>query len=219
MESDVLPCYVACDVSLSMTDHLGALNAGLREFRGGIHADPAVAERVLCCVVGFAETAYEVQPLYPLDDLARLPERGESAGTGFGPAFVFLRKAIAGDVRALEAHRLRVHRPLMFFLSDGCATDPTTWPAAFAALTDPAWASRPRVVAFGVGDADEDTLGRIGTFRTFLARDGVRLGPALIASVMRALPRADRARSVHDLSTSRPRGARTMTRNEKGAGS
>jgi hypothetical protein len=48
------------------------------------------------------------------------------------------------------------------------------------------------VVAFGVGDADEDALGRIGTFRTFLGRDGVRLGAALVASVMRVLPRVDR---------------------------
>jgi uncharacterized protein YegL len=192
MRSDVLPCYVVCDLSLSMTDHVAGLNAGLREFRGAVHADASVADRVLCGVVGFAESPHVVQPLFLLDELAELPAPGACAGTNFGPVFKFLRTTIDEDVRVLESHRLRVHRPIVFFLSDGQPTDPVTWPAAFATLTDPDWAFRPRMVAYGVGDADQDALGRIGTFRTYLDRDGVRMGTALIASVTAALPRADR---------------------------
>ncbi len=195
-----MPCYVACDVSLSMADHIDELNTGLREFRGAVHADAAVADQVLCSVVGFGETPHVVQSLLPMDDLAELPAPGACAGTNFGPAFTFLRAAIDQDVRSLERHRMRVHRPMVFFLSDGQPTDPVTWPAAFASFTDPAWARRPRVVAFGVGDAD--ALAAIGTFRTYLARDGVRLGTALIASVM------------HVLSTSRPPAGRTLSRRE-----
>jgi len=191
MGSDVLPCYVVCDVSLSMTDHIDELNAGLREFRGAVHADSSVAERVRCCVVGFAETPRVLQPLYPMAEFTELPKLGSCAGTNFGPAFTLLRDAIDRDVRGLKAHRLRVHRPMVFFLSDCQPTDPVTWPAAFAALTDPAWAARPNVIAFGIGDADQDTLGRIGTFRTFLGRDGVRMSTALIASVMWTSPRLD----------------------------
>ncbi|WP_410669599.1 vWA domain-containing protein [Amycolatopsis sp. cmx-4-68] len=202
MGSDVLPCYVVCDVSLSMADHLDELNTGLREFRGAVHADASVTDRVLCSLVGFGETPQVVQPLYLLDELAELPAPGPCAGTNFGPAFTFLRSVIDDDVRLLEKHRVRVHRPMVFFLSDGQPTDPVTWPAAFAELTDPAWARRPRVVTFGVGDADEDALGRIGTFRTYLSRDGVRLGTALIASVM------------HVLSTCRPPADRTLTGRE-----
>lgn len=191
MGSDVLPCYVVCDVSLSMTDHIDELNAGLREFRGAVHADSAVAERVRCCVVGFAATPTVVQPLYSMATLPQLPVTGASAGTNFGPAFTFLRGAIDRDVRRLKAARVRVHRPIVFFLSDGQPTDPVTWPAAFASLTDPAWTARPDVIAFGIGDADQDTLGRIGTSRTFLGRDGVRMSTALIATVTRASPRPD----------------------------
>jgi uncharacterized protein YegL len=231
MGSDVLPCYVVCDVSLSMTDHLAELNAGLREFHGAVHADSAVAGLVRCCVVGFAGTPKVLRPLYEMATLVapnrtsgerdatqpparaelggasqrdqhiefrgggtatppELPEMGR--GTNFGPAFTLLREAIDRDVRGLKAQRVGVHRPIVFFLSDGQPTDPVTWPAAYAALTDPAWTARPHMIAFGVGDADQDTLCRIGTFRTFLGRDGVRMSTALIATVTLARPRSDR---------------------------
>jgi uncharacterized protein YegL len=199
MGSDVLPCYVACDVSLSMADHIDELNRGLREFRGAVHADASVGDRVLCSVLGFGEKPEVVQRMLPMDDLVDLPAPGACAGTNFGPVFTYLRDTIDGDVVGLEQHRLRVHRPLVFFLSDGQPTDPVTWPAAFTALCDPAWPRCPRVVAFGVGDADEEALGRIGTFRTYLSRDGIRLGTALIASVM------------HVLSTSGPPPGRTLS--------
>jgi uncharacterized protein YegL len=183
MGSEVLPCYVVCDVSLSMTDHIDELNAGLREFRGAVHADATIADRLRCSVVGFAETSRVLQPLHPTAKLADLPVPEPGAGTNFGPAFTLLRAAIDQDVRDLKARALRVHRPLVFFLSDGQPTDPVTWPVAYAALTDPLWSARPNVIAFGVGDADQDTLRRIGTFRMFLGRDGVRLSTALIATV------------------------------------
>lgn len=190
MGSDVLPCYVVCDVSLSMTDHLAELNAGLREFHGAVHADSAVAGLVRCCVVGFAGKPKVLRPLYEMATLPELPEMGR--GTNFGPAFTLLREAIDRDVRGLKAQRVGVHRPIVFFLSDGQPTDPVTWPAAYAELTDPAWTARPHVIAFGVGDADQVTLGRIGTFRTFFGRDGVRMSTALIATVTLACPRSDR---------------------------
>jgi uncharacterized protein YegL len=200
MGSDVLPCYVACDVSLSMADHMEELNTGLREFRGAVHADASVADRVFCSVVAFGERPHVVQSLLPMDDLAELPEPRPCAGTNFGPLFTFLRSAIDRDVLALERHRLQVHRPLVFFLSDGQPTDPVTWPSAFASLADPSWPRCPRVVTFGLGDADQEALGRIGTFRTYLSRDGIHMGTALIASVM------------HVLSTCRPPAERTLSK-------
>lgn len=185
MGYEVLPCYVVCDISLSMTDHIAELNAGLREFHGAVHADAAVAGKVRCCLVGFAETAKVLRPLYPLATSPVLSDLDPCAGTNFGPAFTFLREAIDRDVRALKEDRARVRRPIVFFLSDGLPTDPVTWPAAHAALTDPSWSARPDVVAYGVGAADRDTLVRIGTSQTFLSRDGVRMSTALIASVTR----------------------------------
>jgi uncharacterized protein YegL len=188
MGSEVLPCYVVCDVSLSMTDHLEELNAGLREFRGAVHANATVGRLIRCNVVSFAERPRVLQPLHPTSNLADLPRLEPCAGTNFGPTFTFLREAIEQDVATLKSRDVTVHRPMVFFLSDGQPTDPVTWPAAFATLTDPAWTPRPTMIAYGLGDADQDTLTRIGTFRTFLGRDGIRLATALIASVQWARP-------------------------------
>ncbi|MGW4112532.1 vWA domain-containing protein [Actinosynnema sp. NPDC004786] len=183
MTPDVLPCYVVCDVSLSMADHLDEVNAGLREFRGAVHADPSAAASVRVCVVGFAAAATVLQPLRPAAELAELSAAGPRAGTNFGPAFTLVRATIADDVRALRARRLHVRRPVVFFASDGRPTDPGTWPDAFAALTDPAWPGCPTVVAYGLGAVDRGTLDRIGTFRVFLGQDGVRLGTALAVAL------------------------------------
>ncbi|ROP38186.1 vWA domain-containing protein [Saccharothrix texasensis] len=192
MGSDVLPCYVVCDVSPSMTDHLGEVNAGLREFRGAVHADPSAAALTRVCVVGFAAVATVLQPLRPAAELTELSASRPRAGTNFGPAFALLRETISHDVRALKARRLRVCRPVVFFTSDGRPTDPATWPDAFAALADPAWPARPTVVAYGLGAVDRGTLDRIGTFRVFLGQDGIRLGTALAVSVTGTARHADR---------------------------
>ncbi|MFI9006776.1 VWA domain-containing protein [Actinosynnema sp. NPDC053489] len=190
MAPEVLPCYVVCDVSLSMSDHLDEVNAGLREFRGAVHADPSATASVRVGVVGFAAVATVLQPLRPAAELAELSASRPRTGSNFGPAFALLRTTIADDVRALEDHRLRVRRPVVFFASDGRPTDPATWPDAFAALADPAWPVRPTVVAYGLGAVDRGTLDRIGTFRVFLGQDGIRLGTALAVSL--AARRADR---------------------------
>src|ERR1041384_1684167 len=168
MVPDVLPCYVVCDVSLSMTDYIEEVNAGLREFRGAVHADPSVAARILICLIGFAGKPTVLQPLRPVAALTELGASRPAGETNFGFAFALLREIIAHDVRTLKAQHHRVHRPVVFFTSDGRSTDPTTWPEAFAALADPAWPLHPTLIAFGLGAVDLDTLDRIGTSRAFL---------------------------------------------------
>ena len=182
----VLSCYVVCDLSCSMIDHLDELNTGLREFRGALHADRSVAARVRVCVIGFAEVPFVVQPLRPALEPAELLGAAPDGGSAFGAVFTLLRNTIDG-------------RSLVVFISDGRATDPD-WPAAFAELTDPSRGTPPEVVAFGVGAADPVTLGRIGRSRAFFGRDGVRLGAALTASVARAV-RTGNPRHVHSWST------------------
>lgn len=210
MGSDVLPCYLVCDISFSMIDHFDELNAGLREFRGAAHADRSVAALVSVCVVGFADVPCVVQPLSPALELAELTGPRLDEGSDFGSAFTLVRQIIDRDVRGLEARGLRVRRPLVFFTSDGRPTDPD-WPTAFARLTDPAWATRPDLIAFGIGAADVTTLGRIGRSRLFLRRDGVRMGAALTASVVRA-------NRIHAVSTSGPLTSRTLLANGRADG-
>ncbi|MGI5506511.1 vWA domain-containing protein [Lentzea sp. CA-135723] len=188
MEPDVLPCYLVCDVSFSMGDHLDEVNAGLREFRGVVHADRRAPAQVLLCVVVFADSPLVVRPLRPaLDPATDIRPRQES-GSDFGSAFTLLRTVIETDVRLLKSERVRVRRPMVFFVSDGRPTDPA-WPAALARLT--ATAACPEMIAFGLGTVDQPTLGRIGTSRVFLGGDGVRLGNALASSVARTVRRPE----------------------------
>lgn len=192
MGSEVLPCYLVCDISCSMNDHVEDLNAGLREFRGAVHAEPSVAARILVCVLGFAAVPRVQQALRPavelteLTDLTGLTGPEPTGGSVFGSAFALLRATIDSDVRRLRGIWTLVSRPLVFFVSDGRPTDPD-WSTAFADLTDPAWSGRPDVIAFGVGAVDSTTMGAIGTSRLFVGQDGVRIGTALTASVMRAV--------------------------------
>ncbi|SDH17143.1 Uncharacterized conserved protein YegL, contains vWA domain of TerY type [Lentzea fradiae] len=188
MVPDVLPCYVVCDVSFSMTGHLDEVNAGLREFRGVVHAERRSAAQVRLCVVAFADRPAVVHPLAPaLDEAAPVVARQES-GSHFGAVFTFLRGVVERDVESLRAERTGVRRPVLFFVSDGRATD-SGWPVALARLT--ATASCPEMIAFGLGVVDQRTLDRIGTSRVFLGRDGVRLGTALASSVARTALRRE----------------------------
>jgi uncharacterized protein YegL len=188
MVPDVLPCYVVCDVSFSMTDHIDEVNAGMREVRGVMHADRRATAQIRLCVIVFAESPLVVQPLRAaLDPPETIAPRQES-GSDFSSAFTFLHKTIEHDVKSLKAQRVQVRRPVLFFISDGRATDPA-WPAALARLTATAWC--PEMIAFGLGAVDPPTLDRIGTSRVFFGRDGVRIGIALASSVARTVLRTE----------------------------
>ncbi|WP_089914232.1 vWA domain-containing protein [Lentzea albida] len=188
MERDVLPCYVVCDVSFSMAGHIDEVNAGMREFRGVVHADRRTGAQIRLCVVVFAEQSQVVQPLAPALDPVEVIRPRQESGSDFGSAFRLVRGVIERDVRSLKAQRLRVRRPVLFFVSDGRATDPA-WPAALERLN--ATTSCPEMIAFGLGAVDQPALDRIGRSRVFLGGDGVRLGTALASSVARTVLRPD----------------------------
>jgi hypothetical protein len=100
MVPDVLPCYVVCDVSFSMSDHLDEVNAGMREFRGAVHADRRASTQIRLCVVVFAERPVVLQPLLPALDQAELIEPRQESGSDFGSAFTLLHHTVERDVRS-----------------------------------------------------------------------------------------------------------------------
>ncbi|MBM7775972.1 uncharacterized protein YegL [Actinokineospora baliensis] len=185
MRAEIVPCYVVCDLSSSMADRVGDLNLGLREFRTAVCADAHAAARTRVGVVGFAGIPRLLHPLRPIEELPDLTVPRPRVGTNFGLAFTFVRETIERDVRALKAERFLVRRPVVFFVSDGRPTDPAAWPKAYNALADPKWPTRPQVVAYGIGAADQRTLGRIGVSGVFLGQDGIRVATALSVSVTR----------------------------------
>jgi uncharacterized protein YegL len=179
MRDLVLPFYVVCDESYSMSDHMNALNAHLRDLHRIVRMDPEVKDTVQFCLIGFAENARALVPLSPPGEFTEITRLSVRAATNFGRVFVMLRDTIELDIERLRAQLHRVHQPTVFFLSDGQPTDPALWRAAYDRLVDPAWADRPRIVAFGIGDADAGTISAIGTSRAFLAKDATTPAIAL----------------------------------------
>ncbi|HEY2056975.1 MAG TPA: hypothetical protein VGH57_01280 [Amycolatopsis sp.] len=179
MPDRVMPFYVVCDESYSMADHIGTLNDRLGELHDAVAAEPDVAGGARLCVIGFSGAARIVTPLSPLSRSAGARARPTGAESNFGSAFALLRRTIQSDVEALLAESFEVCRPLVFFLSDGQPTDPAIWPSVHADLTTADWPGAPRMVAFGIGDADAATIGRVGTYRAFMSAGGVTPAQAL----------------------------------------
>ena len=179
MPEQILPLYVVCDQSYSMADHLDALNDGLAQLHAAVGTDPVVADKTRFCLIGFSGKAEVLQRLCRPSDVVGVVDLTTRAATSFGEAFTLLRKTIEEDVDSLKAQSHQVYRPAVFFLSDGHPTDPATWPAAYERLVDPDWPARPNIIAFGIGDADAATIGRIGTFQAFMSQGGVSPAAAL----------------------------------------
>jgi uncharacterized protein YegL len=179
MRDLVLPFYVVCDESYSMSDHMNTLNACLRELHHSVRTDPMVKDVVQFCLIGFAENARVLVPLAPPGEFTEIKRLSVRAATRFGHAFTILRDTIQLDIDRLRGQFHRIHQPTVFFLSDGQPTDPALWRTAYDRLVDPAWADRPRIVAFGIGDADATTIGAIGASRAYLAEDTTTPAAAL----------------------------------------
>jgi uncharacterized protein YegL len=174
----MLPFYAVCDESYSMIDHLRTLNRALGELYGFARTSPRAAASVRLCLIGFAESARVVVPLSRIGHITMTADLSADAATNFGDAFTVLRATIERDVTRAAGSEV-VHRPAVFFLSDGRPTDPAQWPAAHARLVDPTWADRPDIVAFGIGEADPGTINRIATVRSYVSDDRTTPAQAL----------------------------------------
>ncbi|MGW5718966.1 vWA domain-containing protein [Amycolatopsis sp. NPDC003865] len=173
MPDRVLPFYVVCDESYSMADHLDLLNDCLDDVYRVVRTDPALAGRARLGMIGFSREARVVAPLSWRPERVDKPRLRGGAETNFKAVFTTLRTTIERDVERLQTESCSVYRPAVFFLSDGQPTDHADWPAAHARLVDESWPARPRMIAFGIGDADRTTMSRIGTHRAYLSRTGV----------------------------------------------
>ena len=187
-EQLVLPFCVLADVSYSMTQQpqggegdtpLEALNTLVPAVKDALDENPILGDKIRFAVVDFSDEARTQIPLcdlmkVPTDSIPTLTARG---GTSFAAAFTALRQQIESDVRQLKADGHKVHRPAVFFLTDGEPTDTEDqWRSAFAELTAQSFKARPNIIPFGVGDAPKNVLDQlvfpVGKMRSFKARDG-----------------------------------------------
>lgn len=188
----VLPFYVLVDVSYSMTmvpksvDGIGggeapivAGNRIVRAVKEALDEAPILADKVRFSLLDFSDDAQVVIPMCDLMQVqpADIPDLQARGGTSFVSAFDLLRRQIGIDVAQLKADGHKVHRPAVFFLTDGEPTDEEgAWKAAFASLTDNSFKERPNFIPFGVAEAKKNILDQLvypeGKMRSFVAKQG-----------------------------------------------
>lgn len=167
---NLLPFYVVCDESYSMQgEPIKALNDALAQLHHEVGTHPVVCDKTRFAVVGFSDTAEVIQPLADLQDLHALPELAPKGGTHFSSAFDLLKKEIEADVDQLKREGHQVFRPAVFFMTDGYATEEESkWLSALDDLTSESFRYRPNVLAFGIGDADQQAIAKVGRTKAFI---------------------------------------------------
>src|SRR5262245_53619802 len=127
----VMPFYLLCDVSISMTDDMAALNEAVQRLRRAIVSEPAVDDVAHVGIMTFSDQGKMVAPLGQMSEHG-VPALTVEGGTNYGAAFRLLAQTIAQDTASLKAQEYKVYRPCAFFLSDGAPLDPD-WEATFRA--------------------------------------------------------------------------------------
>jgi uncharacterized protein YegL len=162
----VLPMYFVGDESHSMAgEPIAAVNQGLIDLRDEVAKHPLIGKKVRFGIITFAETAQTRLELSELSEdlvLPALAPRGR--GTSYASALEALRHTIPADVALLKGIGYQVHRPSVFFLSDGLPTEKAEkWQSRLAELKDPSFRERPNILAFGVGEADPEVIGQLAS--------------------------------------------------------
>jgi len=185
----VLPFYVVCDESSSMSgESIAAVNAGIGELFRAIHGDPVVDAKARVGIITFNDQASVLLPLTQLSQITQSPGCVASGSTSYAAAFNLLKTQIETDIPRLKSEGFRVHRPMVFFMSDG-APNAEDWQSSLAQLTDSSFQFHPNIVSFGVAGAEPSVIKEVSTPTSvgegkkqsfaFLAQDGVNPGDAL----------------------------------------
>lgn len=158
----VMPFYLICDVSMSMSGDMPALNQALQRLQHAIVTEPVVDDVARVGVLTFADSAQVVVPLSQVSE-ASLPQLTQQGGTNYGAAFRTLAQTILADRDQLKAQGHRVYRPCAFFLTDGEPLDggfADTFRDAltYDRATGQGMEAYPIFVPFGFRDAPESVL-------------------------------------------------------------
>ena len=154
-----LPVFLVIDISESMAgDNLRHMQEGISRLLSVLRADPYALETVHLSVIAFAGVARTIAPLVELFSFypPRLPI---GSGTSIGAALDHVMAEIDAHVIASSAERKGDYKPLVYFMSDGKATDN---PAAAIARWQRHFARRATLVSIGIGPfADLSALSAI----------------------------------------------------------
>ncbi|MCL2586098.1 MAG: hypothetical protein FWE35_26995 [Streptosporangiales bacterium] len=178
----LLPAYVVADESASMGPHQQQLAEGLSSLCEGLRAEPMIAAKIRLAILGFSGDVQLRQPLSDMRSVEVLPRLESRGATMYGEVFRDLRGRIPHDLASLKQEQYGVHRPVVFFLSDGQPSDGRTWQDAHRALTDRnQMPAAPNIIACGIGDARPDTMVAVATRPefAFVSVKGTDVGKAI----------------------------------------
>jgi uncharacterized protein YegL len=200
----IMPFYLVCDTSGSMSPYMADLNRAVAELITNITADPVVEGTVMLSVISFGTHAGVDIPLGYASEITPqpLPMRGF---TDYGAALRTYGDTVAADYKRLKSNGSRFFRPCVFFLTDGWPTDAEgrrsdAWEQTFNEVIryDPTTQvgnkMYPTIVAYGFGLADEAVLRKLAypnfgpekrKGRAFIARSTDI--PALLKSIADAI--------------------------------
>lgn len=173
----VFPFYLVIDCSLSMEEALPAINAELIELKRAVELDPIVGDIARFGIITFSSAAEMLLPLSDLMNVSEMPVIEVGRSTCYTEVFELLRGAIDHDMTWFKNNGSSIYRPAIFFISDGHPNLADNWKPAHARLISDTFSFHPNIVSFGFGDADEEIVATVATFKAYCAEDG--LNPAI----------------------------------------
>jgi uncharacterized protein YegL len=185
----VLPVYFLADESASMESVVGDLNDGLRELLDAMSTEAMAAAKVRLTILGFSNDARCYLELADMREVTSMPELTADGGTSYVAAFDELYNRLDDDVEHLHGQGFSVHRPAVFFLTDGAPTDPDgAWRASLARLHDKNFKRHPNMIAFGIGNAVPGIIRDVASQpdMAYVSAAGAQVGEA-VAHFMTAL--------------------------------
>ena len=133
IKGHLLPVYVLADESYSMLPYSEQLSSGMTSLHEALRSEPMVAAKVRLSVLGFSDTVIVRMSLADLRNEEALPVLQVRSSTDYGAAFKDLLTRIPQDIGVLKQNGYQVHRPAVFFLSDGQPNN-NKWPGLTAVL-------------------------------------------------------------------------------------
>lgn len=175
----VLPVYFVADESGSMSPYVNELNQGLASLHDALQRESFAAAMVRFSVIGFADRAHTYLEPEDLRNLATMVPLRAGGLTSYAAAFDQLTYRVSVDIPAMKSHGYIVHRPAVFFLTDGQPNPGEDWRAARNNLL--AQPAAPNIVSFGIGDADPGIVKEVATHSdyAYVAAKATHTGEAL----------------------------------------
>lgn len=118
-----LPVYLLIDISVSMRgENIVAVQDGISKMVSALNEDPQALETAYLSVITFSDGVEQVVPLTELGEFT-CPELVAGGMTSLGQALKFVSECADREVRKNTEFVKGDWRPIVFIMTDGCATD------------------------------------------------------------------------------------------------